>query len=392
MNNIPNVNVEKKINEMYDKAKYLDKYGGSYYGTIFLLIIFVLVIGYLLVQINLEPIKKDFPKNKCNPAYIPFAGFIAKPPDQTAMEFTASNFSMCINQVLTMIVHNYTKPVNTVVNMITAAFKALMQAIAIIKKNVYRIKNILNEVMNLIMSRIIAAILPFLKIIIKLKDLFGKMGAMMNAMLSMLIGLYLGAKAWIGSLIAQAIILLIVIAAILIVVFIIPIFGPPIAAIGLIAWVIMATALALIVGYITYILSLTKQSVPSKPTFPPPPQIWPFCFEPDTLVNMNDNSTKKMRDIEIGDVLEGDVKVISVVQVKGQPGNPFYKIASKELDTYILVTGTHKIYDEEQDKFIPVEDFKHAKKTIFWAPKMYCLITENHQIPIGEYTFWDWED
>ena len=392
MNNIPTVNVEKKINEMYDKAKYLDKYGGSYYGTIFLLIIFVFVIGYLLVQINLEPIKKDFPKNKCNPAYIPFAGFIAKPPDQTAMEFTASNFSMCINQVLTMIVHNYTKPVATVVNMITAIFKALMKAIAVIKKNVYRIKNILNELMNLIMSRVIAAVLPFLKIIIKLKDLFGKMGAMMNAMLNMMIGLYMGAKAWIGSLIAQAVILLLVVAAILIVVFIIPIFGPPIAAIGLIAWVIMATALALIVGYITYIMSLTKQSVPSKPVFPPPPDIWPFCFEPDTLVNMNNGETKKMINIEIGDVLEGDIKVISVVQVKGQPENPFYCIKSKELETDILVTGTHKIFDEEQNKFIPVEEFKHAEKTIYWSPKMYCLITENHQIPIGEYTFWDWED
>ena len=392
MNNIPNVNVEKKINEMYDKAKYLDKYGGSYYGTIFILIISFLVIGYLLVQINLEPIKKDFPKNKCNPAYIPFAGFIAKPPNQTAMEFTASNFSMCINQVLTMIVHNYTKPVATIVNMITAVFKALMKAIAVIKKNVYRIKNILNELMNLIMSRVIAAILPFLKIIIKLKDLFGKMGAMMNAMLSMMIGLYLGAKAWIGSLITQAIILLLIVAAILIVVFIIPIFGPPIAAIGLIAWVIMATALGLIVGYITYILSLTKQSVPSKPVFPPPPDIWPFCFEPNTYVNMNDSKIKKMKDIEIGDILENNNKVISVVQIKGDSENPFYKITSKELETDILVTGTHKIYDEEQDKFIPVEDFKHAKKTFFWGPKMYCLITETHQIPIGEYTFWDWED
>ena len=246
--------------------------------------------------------------------------------------------------------------------------------------------------MNLIMSRVIAAILPFLKIMMKMKDTFGKLGAIMNSVLSMLIGFYLGAKAWIGSLIAQAIIFLLIIAAILIVVFIIPIFGPPIAAIGLIAWVIMATALGLIVGYITYILSLTKQSVPAKPIFPPPPDIWPFCFEPDTHVNMNNGETKKMKNIEIGDVLEGDVKVISVVQVKGQPGNPFYSIKSKELESDILVTGTHKIFDEERNKFIPVEEFKHAKKTIYWSPKMYCLITENHQIPIGEYTFWDWED
>jgi len=390
MDNIPNV--EKKINEMYDKAKYLDKYGGSYYGTILLLIVFFFVIGYLLIQINLEPIKKDFPKNKCSPVYIPFAGFIAKPPGQSAMEFTASNFSMCINQVLTMIVHNYTKPVNTVVNMINTIFKSLMKAIAVIQKNVYRIKNIMNEMMNLIYSRIVAAILPFLKIIIKLKDMFGKMGAMMNSVLGMMIGLYLSAKAWVGSLIALAIIYLIIIATIIIVIFIIPIFGPPIAAIGLIAWVIMATAVALIVGYITYILALTKQAVPSKPVFPPPPDIWPFCFSPDTPVNMNNGETKLMKNIDIGDILENNIEVISVIRIKGQPENPFYRIKSEKHGTHILVTGSHKIKNPENNEFIPVKDFKKSEETIFWSPIMYCLITENHQIPIGEYTFWDWED
>ena len=38
MNNVSTI--ETKINDMYDKAKYLDKYGGSSYGTIFLFIIF----------------------------------------------------------------------------------------------------------------------------------------------------------------------------------------------------------------------------------------------------------------------------------------------------------------------------------------------------------------
>ena len=385
--------VETKIHDMYDKAKYLDKYGGSYYGTIFLFIIFFFVIGYLVVQINLQPLKKSFPQNKCNPAYIPFAGFIAAPPDQTAFEFTASNFSMCINQVLEMIVHNYTKPVSSIVNMLNSIFHSLMKAISIIVNTVYRLKNLMNELFNLIYSRILAAILPFIKIIIKLKDSFGKLGAIMGNTLQMIIGMYLGAKAWMGSLIAMSILFLIIIAAILIVIFIIPIFGPPIAAIGLIAWVIMATALGLIAGYITYILSLTKQTVPSKPVFPPPPDIWPFCFAQDTSVNMNDGSNKNIQDIQIGDILENDIKVISTIRIKGQSQNPFYKIISKQLDGQeILVTGSHKIYDEKQGKFIPVEDFKEAEKTIFWAPIMYCLITENHNIPIGEYTFWDWED
>ena len=125
MNNVPDI--KNKINKIYDEAKYLDIYGGSYYGTILLFMAFFFVIGYLMVKINLIPLKKSFPQNKCNPAYIPFAGMIAKPPDQTAMEFTASNFSMCINQVLEMIVHNYTKPITTIVNMLTSIFKSLMK-------------------------------------------------------------------------------------------------------------------------------------------------------------------------------------------------------------------------------------------------------------------------
>ena len=176
------------------------------------------------------------------------------------------------------------------------------------------------------------------------------------------------------------------------IVFIIPIFGPPIAAIGLIAWIIMATALGLIVGYITYILSLTKASVPSKPVFPPPPAIWPFCFAPDTYVNMNDGTVKKMCNIETDDILENNNAVISVIQIKGDPNNPFYAIKSKESNLEINVTGSHKIKDPKTGEFIFVKDFVDSHKTIFWAPKMFCLITESHEIPIAEYTFKDWED
>ena len=41
---------------------------------------------------------------------------------------------------------------------------------------------------------------------------------------------------------------------------------------------------------------------------------------------------------------------------------------------------------------IDVKDFKLSKKTDYWDETLYCLITDNHQIPIGEFTFWDWED
>ena len=44
------------------------------------------------------------------------------------------------------------------------------------------------------------------------------------------------------------------------------------------------------------------------------------------------------------------------------------------------------------DNYVEVKDYKLSEKTNKWDKTLYCLITDNHQIPIGEYTFWDWED
>ena len=51
-----------------------------------------------------------------------------------------------------------------------------------------------------------------------------------------------------------------------------------------------------------------------------------------------------------------------------------------------------KRWNNNLDNYIEVKDYKLAKKTDYWDETLYCLITDNHQIPIGEYTFWDWED
>ena len=69
-----------------------------------------------------------------------------------------------------------------------------------------------------------------------------------------------------------------------------------------------------------------------------------------------------------------------------------------QLNDYIYVTGEHKIFNTDNtdnsllDNYIPVKDYKDAIKTGAFDNVLYCLITDNHQIPIGEFTFWDWED
>ena len=58
----------------------------------------------------------------------------------------------------------------------------------------------------------------------------------------------------------------------------------------------------------------------------------------------------------------------------------------------ILVTADHKIRDPDSGRFIAVKDCKHATVTEQCGNTLSCLVTDDHLIPVGEFTFWDWED
>jgi hypothetical protein len=117
-----------------------------------------------------------------------------------------------------------------------------------------------------------------------------------------------------------------------------------------------------------------------------------LCFSPDTPITMHDGSIKKMKNIKIGEKIKGNIEVIATLKIKGGEEHKFYKIWSKELNDYILVTGSHKIINPKNNELIPVELFDLAEITNKYSDTLSCLVTSTHIIPVGEYNFWDWED
>jgi hypothetical protein len=111
------------------------------------------------------------------------------------------------------------------------------------------------------------------------------------------------------------------------------------------------------------------------------------CFHPNTYIKLKNGTSKHMKDIDLGDILEDGSIVESVLKIDNRKERqPFYSIGD------ILVTGSHLVFDKSKNKFIKVEDYSNAIKTNIISDSFSCLITDTHNIKIGEEIFWDWED
>lgn len=119
------------------------------------------------------------------------------------------------------------------------------------------------------------------------------------------------------------------------------------------------------------------------------------CFHPNTLVQLQNDEIKYMKDLNLGDVLKNGSIVESVMKINNKNNSiPFYVIKGVGVNgNDIYVTGSHFVYDEISNRFIPVENYYKAKlvtniKTDWFS----CLITSDHNIHIGSERFWDWDD
>lgn len=118
-----------------------------------------------------------------------------------------------------------------------------------------------------------------------------------------------------------------------------------------------------------------------------------LCFSGNTKVKLQNGTYKKFKNIALGDILRNGVEVRGVLQLKNWDNAReewFYSLPNSEDGDPILVTGKHLI--KYKNRYIYVKDHPEAKLTDYKEDILHCLVTSNNTIPIGNYTFWDWED
>jgi hypothetical protein len=118
------------------------------------------------------------------------------------------------------------------------------------------------------------------------------------------------------------------------------------------------------------------------------------CFHPDTLIELKNGKIKKMKDLDLGDILKNGSIVESVMKINNKDNLiPLYVIKNKGVNNEnIYVTGSHYVYDKESSQFIKIENYKNAQMANLKTEWFSCLITSDHNIHIGNEVFWDWDD
>ena len=170
----PSNKIFENIKNKYEGLSYYTRYFKDIWLALIIISIILITVVYLYIKIKIKVIKKDWPTQRCNPIYIPFAGLIHKFEGKSAIESGQINFIHCQNNILNQIASKFFSPIEYLLNIITNVFGLLLDAINNIRNMLQYIRQRVAEITKPLILKIAEALNPLIVILIYLKDIFAK--------------------------------------------------------------------------------------------------------------------------------------------------------------------------------------------------------------------------
>ena len=393
MNKIMNESAAK-VAGLYKGLTYYDQYGGSVVIVVILIIILFLIYSYFKSNINSQPIRDNWPKYRCRPDVIPFAGMINKPDGETSLGYTQKNFNYCLNEMVKPITLKAVNPIDYLMNGLMKVFSIISRAIEYIRSLIAKMRTRMAKIVKNIFQRILAMLIPIQEMMIRTKDLFGKSIAILKVGLETAVGAYVTLKSSMGvfvtigawSLIIGAIVLVALFALFIAAVLFFP------WTLGYVLFMIASFTAAYLVIMVFVLIIITfmesvmevrpNLQVAPPPKKPPPPAT---CFDPNTIITLVNGTQKKIKDVVVGDILHDKGKVTATF-VLNSFTQPMYNLSD------IIVSGSHKV--KIGDDWVCVKDHPDAieLEDEYNEPYVYNLNTTTKKIIINGQTFCDWDE
>lgn len=365
-------NIFKNVKNLYFRATYSEKYGGSIFASVFIIVIFLWLVGYYNIINTSDSIREDWVNQRCSPRVIPFAGVVNAPAGKSTFEYTAENFTFCVNNIVEDMAGMATMPITWATSIITNTIKLLFAALQKIRGLLDYLRLMLMKIISDIYQKILTFVIPLQKFFINIIDLFNKLNGILQTTLGQAEGAYNILASSIGAIYEFIVIILLALAAVVIILWLIPITWGAAAAMTAIFIAIMIP-LAIIAVYMDIIFGLSGSRIPSVPS----------CFDEDTILVDENNNKIKIKNIKLGTRLFDGSIITSKMEMRSR-GHVMYNLKN------IFVSGNHRIL--YKSKLIKVKDHPLSKKTIYNKPAIYCLNTSTKNIKIQDMVFTDYDD
>jgi hypothetical protein len=139
--------------------------------TLFIIIAFLGGISFQSLSLNMETIRKDWPKYRCNPVYMPFAGQMG--------EDVSKNFTQCTQGILKDIMGYILKPVNYSLSLLGTLGTRFENSLNMVRKMIHKIRSLATTVFGQIYGVFLNILIEFQRMMIHIRDLMSKLMAVM---------------------------------------------------------------------------------------------------------------------------------------------------------------------------------------------------------------------
>ena len=378
--NINNNNTNLTIEKMYDGLTYFDLYGSSVIFIIIITILLILFCLYCSAMINSKEIKNDWINQRCKPNVMPFAGYINKPPNMSASNFTKQNFEYCIQQNVTDMTSHFLQPLNFITSTLYFTSSLLINSVMSSYDMINKMRELFAELMKQIVRLFANILIPIQKILMAFKDTFGKLTGILISSVYSFIGTYYAIQSLLGVVAKALVNTLIIMASIVVIMWLLP-FTWGVAAEATIVLTAVAIPLAIFLDFFVRVFHIDLGLKVPKITGGKKLK----CFDENTLLNMNDGTRKPIKDILPGDILENGNAVTGIFKVL-TAGSELYDLNG------VIVSDTHMV--KYNNGWLRVSEHPFSRKLAFYEdkPYLYCLNTVSKTITINGIVFSDWDE
>ena len=306
----------------------------------------LLIVGVILYNYayaNVDAVKEDWVKYRCNPLYMPFASTFD--PDVTIYE----NFEFCTTSMASNIFGRALDPVNMLFSAFTDILKPVLGELDSFRGMITGLQNFVTSFVEQTFAKIGNVFGTFLGLLSRVRDLTNRiMGSVTYAIViaSTSVNLIQSLFSTIRTMLTSIVGIIFGLAIIILFVF------PPLL------FIMIPIGISLGVSY--------------------------ECFDPHTPIDLADGRTIPLHRIRVGDVLANKARVTATMRFAVQPTTELY------LYKNVLVTGKHLV---RESRWVYVRDSTLATLYEGVRPsEVICLNTSNHEILIDGTTFADYEE